>query len=37
VADPDSRAHGSNESLHLGEFGRACLAEALLLLNCATA
>lgn len=37
VADPASRAHGSNESLHLGEFGRACLAEALLLLHCASA
>ncbi|MCL6553907.1 MAG: M20/M25/M40 family metallo-hydrolase [Firmicutes bacterium] len=31
VADPDSRAHGPNESLHLGEFARACLAEAVLL------
>jgi acetylornithine deacetylase/succinyl-diaminopimelate desuccinylase-like protein len=31
VEDPDSRAHGTDESLHLGEFGRACLAEALLL------
>ena len=31
VEDPDSRAHGPNESLHLAEFARVCLAEALLL------
>lgn len=31
VEDPDSRAHGADESLHLGEFARVCLAEALLL------
>ena len=33
VADPGSRAHGTNESLHLATFERACLAEALLLRN----
>ncbi|MFG2010011.1 dipeptidase [Micromonospora sp. NPDC048868] len=31
VEDPQARAHGPNESLHLGEFARVCLAEALLL------
>ncbi|GAB3541009.1 dipeptidase [Arthrobacter tecti] len=31
VEDPDSRAHSANESLHLEEFSRAVLAEALLL------
>jgi acetylornithine deacetylase/succinyl-diaminopimelate desuccinylase-like protein len=37
VEDPDSRAHGPNESLHLGEFARTCLAEVLLLSNVAEA
>ncbi len=31
VCDPDSRMHGIDESLHLGDFARACRAEALLL------
>jgi acetylornithine deacetylase/succinyl-diaminopimelate desuccinylase-like protein len=37
VEDPYSGAHGPNESLHLGEFARVCLAEALLLRNVAQA
>jgi acetylornithine deacetylase/succinyl-diaminopimelate desuccinylase-like protein len=35
VEDPYSGAHGPNESLHIGEFTRACLAEAMLLRNVA--
>lgn len=35
VEDPDARAHGPNESLHLAEFERVCLAEAFLLANLA--
>lgn len=31
VEDPASRAHGVDESLHLGDFARVCLAEALVL------
>jgi cysteinylglycine-S-conjugate dipeptidase len=36
VEDPDTRAHGANEGLHLAEFERVCLAEALLLHNLAS-
>lgn len=31
VGDPDSRMHGSDESVHLGDLKAACLAEALFL------
>jgi acetylornithine deacetylase/succinyl-diaminopimelate desuccinylase-like protein len=37
VEDPDTRAHGENESLHLNEFARVCLAETLLLERLGTA
>jgi acetylornithine deacetylase/succinyl-diaminopimelate desuccinylase-like protein len=33
VEDPDTRAHGPNEGLHLAEFERVLVAEALLLAN----
>ena len=36
VEDPDSRAHGANESLHLPTFERASLAEALFLHSLAS-
>ena len=31
ICDPDSRMHGIDESMHLGDFAKACRAEALLL------
>ncbi|MFV2143182.1 MULTISPECIES: dipeptidase [Isoptericola] len=37
VEDPDSRAHGANESVHLGELRHVVLAEALLLRQLAGA
>jgi acetylornithine deacetylase/succinyl-diaminopimelate desuccinylase-like protein len=33
VGDPASRWHGADESLHLGMWGRACLAEAMFLMR----
>jgi acetylornithine deacetylase/succinyl-diaminopimelate desuccinylase-like protein len=36
VEDPDTRAHGANEGLHLAEFERVCLAETLLLADLAS-
>ena len=33
VEDPDTRAHGANEGLHLAEFEKVVKAEALLLRN----
>ena len=35
IEDPDTRAHSGNESLHLGVFRNAILAEALLLARLA--
>jgi cysteinylglycine-S-conjugate dipeptidase len=37
VEDPDTRAHGIDESLHLGDWRNACLAEAYLLAALADA
>jgi cysteinylglycine-S-conjugate dipeptidase len=36
VEDPDTRAHGIDEGLHLEEFAKTCLAEAYLLRNLAS-
>ena len=36
VEDPDTRAHGANEGLHLAEFERVVLAETLLLVSLAS-
>ena len=35
MEDPNELPHGPNESLHLAEFQRVCLAEALLFANVA--
>ena len=35
AGDPDCRAHGENESVHLEDLNRACLGEALLLAELA--
>lgn len=35
VEDPDTRAHGVDEGLHLAEFTKVCVAEAQLLVNLA--
>ena len=37
VEDPDTRAHGANEGLHLAEFAKVVLAETLLLQKLGTA
>ncbi|MCI9887842.1 dipeptidase [Micrococcales bacterium 31B] len=37
VEDPDTRAHGANESLHVGEFEKVCVAELLILQQLAEA
>ena len=35
VCDPDSRMHGVDESVHLGDLRKACVAETLLLAGLA--
>jgi acetylornithine deacetylase/succinyl-diaminopimelate desuccinylase-like protein len=37
IEDPDTRAHGIDEGLHLAEFTKACVAEAELLRNLSAA